>query len=539
MTGMRKTIWSAVLLVMMFIGAALTVRAASPVSGDGYESAGRASDDGYEMLPDWIEWKERTIHTQFSWTDPGVPAGQDEPWLVTLSDRKVTVSGHDGEPLFETPDNLYVQDVCAADADRDGQRELVLLCWRKGRFDRIRPFWIREPEKKYRQHIYIYDWEDGGFRQRWMGSDILVDVAAWYADVINVFHLTDPEGKTSRWAWDGWGFSCLDEIEPSNRLTFAAAGDNLIHSSLLGEEKLRGSFDFLFDGVREEIREADVAILNQETPFVTDLSLAAGYPQFATPYTVGTAIRDAGFDIVSCGTNHALDQGIFGLWTTAAFFQENGILYTGIQGEDETADIPYRIYARHGIRTAVLNYTETTNGHRLPEEAPYALHLLSDEEKVRRDLKAAREDADLVLVLAHWGTEYEAEPDESQQRWCEVFLEEGADVVIGTHPHVLQPYELLTREDGHEMLVYWSLGNFISAQGRPECILGGLAEFTVVKEEDGVRITSFGLEPLVTHMEAGAYTTYLLSDYTEELAARNSADITLDALRGLLPDTPY
>ena len=540
MTGKIVKILPAVLLLLvMVMGAALTVRAASLVlgtgAGDDKTGNDKASDDhktadgGYEELPDWIPWKEREIHNLFSWNDPAALAKSAEPCLVRLQNRCVTVESSEGI-LFETPDTLWVQDVLVSDADGDGQRELVMLCWRRGHYDRARPFWIKEADQSIRQHIYIYDWKEDHFQPRWMASDILIDVIDWSIDTMNLFHLTEPDGTESRWIWDSWGLTRIDESLNSNRLTFAAVGDNLIHIELIGEASLRGGFDYMYDGIRERIWGTDISIINQETPLVSDLSRVASYPCFGTPYMVGTAVRNAGFDVASCATNHMLDQGLHGVRTTASCFEENDILYPGIQTVDESPYIPYRLMEKHGIKTAFLGYTQMTNGYPLPDGYPYAVHLLNDETQVRADLQAAREAADLVVVCAHWGTEYQFVPDSFEQYWCDVFLSEGVDVVIGTHPHVLQPYGIRTRADGHEMLVYYSLGNYISAQNDPARVLGGLASFTVVKDDEGVRIETYDLEPLITHTESGAWATYFLSDYTEELAARHPLNITMDSL---------
>ena len=544
------------LLCALVSGAALSVRAASRVSGAEFREyrrkepgngdtdeteeekaqeteneTGRTAEGGYPELPDWIVWQEREITNLFSWEDPAELAGENEPCTVRLHDRRAVVTDKAGWILYESPEDLSVQDVLVTDADFDGQRELVLLCWRRGHYDRMRPFWVREATREYRQHIYIYDWKDGGFRQRWLASNIIIDVADWSADTKNVFTLTEPDGTVSRWAWGTWGLCLLDEIPTSDRLTFAAVGDDLMHMELVGEASQRGGFDYMFDGTRDRLQAADLAILNQETPLVADMRRVAGYPAFGTPYTLGRAVKNAGFDIVSCATNHALDQGWYGVCVSEAFFTENDILCAGIQTEPEY--VPYRSLTMHGIRIAVLNYTEITNGYPQPKENPYAVHTLDDEARVREDLRLAREDADLVLVLVHWGTEYLTYPDASELRWSDVFLEEGADVVIGTHPHVLQPYGIRVREDGHEMLVYYSLGNFISAQSQPARMLGGLAEFTVTKDEEGVHIESYGMEPVVTHYETGAFGTYLLSDYTDELAARHRIGITREGMQAM------
>ena len=144
---------------------------------------------------------------------------------------------------------------------------------------------------------------------------------------------------------------------------------------------------------------------------------------------------------------------------------------------DETSYVPYEIIERNGIRFAMLNYTYGTNGMKIPDENPHMVHLLDDEEQVRNDIKAAQSDADFIILFVHWGSEYANQPDAYQKKWTQLFLESKVDVVVGTHPHALQPYELLNDNSGHEMLVYYSIGNFISAQPEKYCVKGGIANF--------------------------------------------------------------
>ena len=130
-------------------------------------------------------------------------------------------------------------------------------------------------------------------------------------------------------------------------------------------------------------------------------------------------------------------------------------------------------------------------------------HLLEDEDRIREEMKAAKRESDIVLVFVHWGTEYEEEPDDFQKKWTQLFLDSGVDVTVGTHPHALQPYEMLEGSDGHRMLVYYSIGNYISAQSEKSCVKGGMADFTVSLTTDGYRITEYGLRPLVIKWEEG------------------------------------
>ena len=241
-----------------------------------------------------------------------------------------------------------------------------------------------------------------------------------------------------------------------------------------------------------------------------------------------------GFNVICHATNHAMDKGRAGLVSCAQHWKEQypQVTILGIHDTPDTAtscgadpviiDLPE-------LRLAVLNYTYGTNGIALPKDMPYAVDLLN-EEQVAADLCRAEELADFTIVCPHWGTEYRLTPDASQEKWVQVFLENGADLVLGTHPHVIEPVEWVTDpENGHEMLVYYSLGNFVNwtsgtGEGVANRMVGGMAEITIAKNDAGeAEISDYGVRPLVSHVTAGlgGVTTYFLEDYSKELEAAN------------------
>lgn len=458
---------------------------------------------GY-FLPGWIIWESKEISCDRE---------SREPDKIVLVGKQVSVfAGQDA--VWQSGRELRVQDVLWCDMDHDSQKELILLCWKRGRYGESRPFWVTEEEKNWSQHIYIYDWADGGIRPIWMASDIGLEVAAWRFDEAQRLILTDREGRESAWDWLSWGLSRIElrqETREKSQLTFAALGDNLIHRQIY-EYAFRhfdGCFDDLFAYVQQELNQYDVCSINQESIYVNRPEQYSSYPLFGTPVQVGDAVIKAGFDIVSCATNHALDMGTEAIDLTASVYRDAGVLCVGIQPVSDGAYRPYEIFEKNGIRCAVFSYTLETNGHALPEDAPYVLHTLRDEQQVREDLLAGREAADFCIVYVHWGTEYSDTPDAEQERWAAIFSDCGADVVIGTHPHVVQPVEWITGEGGQRTLVFYSLGNFISAQTEEACRTGALAYFTVTKEEGQCSITDYGTKPLITEEEQGHYTTKL------------------------------
>ncbi len=441
------------------------------------------------LLPRWVEWKSGTF------------AGCGGEYEGLLERKTVRVLREDAV-IWTSPEGVKVQEVLSCDIDNDSRDELLLLCWKKGRYGQHRPFWVEEDEKGWSQHIFVYEYDREEVRPKWMSSYIGQDVTEMCAvsgrDGVIRLWLTDPEGTISSWVWTSWGFT-REETEVS----FVVFGDNLIHEPIyrygLRQEE---SFGFLFENLREVIARSDVAVIGQETPLTDDPALYGGYPRFGTPVQVGQAIVDAGFDVVTCATNHALDRGVKGVDFTGAFFRDRGILCLGIQSSEEKEYLPFERMERNGIRIAMLNYTYGTNGIKAPEESPHIVNLL-EEEKVRKDIEQARAQSDFVIVFVHWGTENAEQADEYQREWAGLFLESGVDVVVGAHPHALQPYEVLRDEQGHEMLVYYSIGNYVSAQGEESCVKGGMAAFTASLTDRGVQVTEYGLYPLVITREGG------------------------------------
>lgn len=307
-----------------------------------------------------------------------------------------------------------------------------------------------------------------------------------------------------------------------------AVGDNLIHSGIYRSGQTDTNvwnYDHLYQYVRNEIADADIAIVNQETILVADHNNISSYPSFGSPTEIGDALANAGFDVVLHASNHVLDKGSAVVHETMDFWRTNHpeVTVLGINASQEEADtVP--IVECKGIRFAMLNYTYGTNGYTLPEDEPYLVNLL-DKEKVGEMIAKAKEVSDIVVFFCHVGQEYVYEPNEESKEWVNFLLEQGVDIAIDSHPHVLEPYTMLTRADGHQMLVYYSMGNFISTQDAVPRLLGGLAKITVEKrigaEETSISVTDYTLEPLVTHWnhDAMTYAVYRLSDYTDDLAA--------------------
>ena len=325
-----------------------------------------------------------------------------------------------------------------------------------------------------------------------------------------------------------------EEPEPiPKQLSLLMVGDILLHTPVenaaLQED---GSYDFaaIFQHTAEDIQTADLAIVNQEVIICGEELGISGYPAFNAPYAVGDALVEAGFDVVCHGTNHALDKGRKGLLNCVNFWKEQypETAVLGIHDSQESQDSIY-VYEQDGMKIAILNYTYGTNGIPMPEGMPYAVDML-EEQRIVSDIQKAEELADFTIVCPHWGTEYQLVQSAAQEKWAKLFAQQGADLVIGTHPHVIQPMEWIKDETtGHEMLVYYSIGNFVnwtseSGKGIANRMVGGMAEIMLEQDEDGmVYIKEYGVEPVVCQLEQGVngVTVYKLEDYTTELAEQN------------------
>lgn len=306
-------------------------------------------------------------------------------------------------------------------------------------------------------------------------------------------------------------------------LDICMVGDILVHEGVYNmgcNNDGSYNFDNLFKNISGDIKQADIKIVNQETILGgTKLGLSA-YPRFNSPQEIGDAEVNAGFNVILHATNHTFDSGENAVTATLDFWQNKypDIATLGVYRNETDADNIY-VYEKDGFKISILNYTYGTNGLSLPSSSDITIKLLDDETIVKNEIALAKSISDMVVVCPHWGTEYSYTPSTEQKRWADIFLDAGVDIVIGTHPHVLQPVEMLTSDSGHQMLVYYSLGNCVSWQNEIPRMLGGMAKITVTKQNGTAYISDYSIEPLVTHLANDrSFSVYKLSDYTESLA---------------------
>ena len=330
---------------------------------------------------------------------------------------------------------------------------------------------------------------------------------------------------------------------PEYDIELMMVGDNLLHMGLINSGKQEDgsyNYDFLFEDIAPFLDAAEISLINQETILGGNEFGVSGYPEFNSPTEVGDAIVKAGFDVVLLASNHAADKGLTGLTNCLDFWEEKypETIVTGIQKEaEEENEIP--IIEIDGITFAFLNYTYGPNIETVPKDIRGKMDLLcaSDEDtgrmdyttlhpKVTEDIKRADEMADYVIVCPHWGTEYTKKPSSYQEKFAMEMTAAGADIIIGTHPHVVQPIQWIEAENGNKSLCYYSLGNYVSTQKGPFSMLEGMAWISIHVTEDGHYINEerTGVVPLVNQYSAFPVrfeAVYLLEEYTEELAAKH------------------
>lgn len=309
------------------------------------------------------------------------------------------------------------------------------------------------------------------------------------------------------------------------KATLVAVGDNLIHNTLIASGQMDdGTEDYtsFYTKIKDEISAADIAVIDQETILGGEEFEYTGYPVFNTPWAVGEAAIDAGFDVFLCATNHTMDKGFKGIQNECAFFDKHPeVKHVGSNDtEDDYNSIVY--CEANGIKIAVLNYTYGTNGIPLPNDKQWCVNMM-DKEKITADVNKAKGNCDLIVAFPHWGTENSTSVSDYQRDYVKLFSDLGVDIVIGGHPHVLQPIEWVVNEKtGKKMLVYYSLGNFISHQLNLNQLCGGMAKIEIQKNADGVTVTSAKLVPVVSWYQKlngrWEYSVYKLSDYTDEIA---------------------
>ena len=315
-----------------------------------------------------------------------------------------------------------------------------------------------------------------------------------------------------------------------------AVGDNLIHNVIYNQAKQRGTaeleydFSYVYENVKPIIQKADVAFINQETVLAGKYFEPSNFPRFCTPTEMGDCLLDVGFNVFNHANNHMLDKGRKGIAATLEYWDtkaDEDICILGMY-KDENDLYSCHYIEKNGIKFGFFGFTEHTNGLSAPKDMTERIVYASQEEVIKKAVDIMKAECDVVIVSAHWGNENYSERTTTALTSLEKELSQkladwGVDVIIGTHPHVIQPMKWLDRADGGRTFCIYSLGNFVSAMNGPCNMLGGLVDFDVRKDGRTGEITVENIcyVPIVTHYGRGMSNVklYPLSEYTEELAS--------------------
>ncbi|WP_409254037.1 CapA family protein [Bacillus sp. SCS-153A] len=359
----------------------------------------------------------------------------------------------------------------------------------------------------------------------WGSASAIVLVIIASLLMLNQFQSAqDPMNDTGSYSLHIGKEITLKEKSYTTQAVIGAIGDVLLHNTVYQDAEEGDSYNFLpmFQVVETFLQAPDFMIANQESlPGGAHLGVSS-YPAFNSPYEIVDALQKLGVDAVTTANNHSLDKGTKGVLSAISHYEEIGMPYTGsFKSEEDRKNI--RTFNVNGISFALLAYTYGTNGIPVPQGKDYLVNLI-DLDLMKKDIQKAKElGVDMVVLAAHWGNEYERFPNETQQSLARELTNAGVDLIIGHHPHVLQPIEKLTTDDGREAVVIYSLGNFLSGQEGDLKNIGGIANVTVQKviDENGKRISfpEIGFQP--TFVTQSNYNNYRILP----LAAANQSGL--------------
>lgn len=342
-----------------------------------------------------------------------------------------------------------------------------------------------------------------------------------------------------------------EEVFKPTSAKLVAVGDNLMHRSCtLSAKNADGTYDFTkhFANMADIFKAADLAVISQDT-VLGGIELGATSTEtgiFNTAVELADGMADAGINVVLAANNHIMDEGSAGLNTMMSYFSTKypNITLLGVNNSREAKDEPVYVETNN-IKIAMINYSYGSNQTADLDASPYLLNQY-DEDWLSDILKQAREEADFIIAFPFWGEQNSMDYTQEQEHQAQFLADNGVDLIIGSYPHVVEPVKWITAENGDRTLVYYSLGNFQSIQNTVENMLGGQANITISKEEDGTHISDYSLDFVVTHYEqreSSEYydivTTYPLADYTSDLAARHGMSVSgneefnLASLQGL------
>lgn len=323
--------------------------------------------------------------------------------------------------------------------------------------------------------------------------------------------------------------------EDKSQVKILAMGDMIFHQPIVKNYRSNDSYDFtpIFNNISSDINEADLAIANFEGSVNSNRKLS-GFPLFNFPKETIYSLKNVGFDLLSTANNHALDTGLDGIAETINHINESGMKNFGTLAEDGEKGI---IVEKNGIKIGLISFTDTLNGmDSLMRGKEYSVNTFSQD--VKGDIEKLKEKSDIVIVYPHWGNEYQLVPNERQIFLKEMLQEAGADIILGSHPHVLQRYEVEDKNNKKYFTIF-SMGNALSNQRvenlkKPGVDTGVLIKLVIEKDNISgeTKLKEYGVYPTyVNRYRANGKLNYDLVKLEDIIPAGRLSDVTKDDLK--------
>ena len=332
--------------------------------------------------------------------------------------------------------------------------------------------------------------------------------------------------------------SVQQEEQKDTTISMAVVGDIMCHSpnykDAYNASTKKYDFSTFFPQIKSYISNADIAVGNLETTFAGGNKAYSGYPTFNSPPQLAKDVQDLGIDVLTTSNNHSMDSGYNGVINTIDTLDDLGISHTGTFKSEEDKN-KILIKDVNGVKIAFLSYTYGTNGIAIPKGKEYCINLI-DKDLIKKQLESAKaQNPDVICVSMHWGIEYKLQPNTEQTDLADYLFENGADIILGSHPHVLEPMEkrTVTLSDGTKKdgFVIYSLGNFISAQKDKYTKDSIILNLKITKHSQGnITIDSYDYTPIYMQDNgANATNRYELVDLEKKIKDYENGDKSITA----------
>lgn len=297
------------------------------------------------------------------------------------------------------------------------------------------------------------------------------------------------------------------ETPKDTTINMAFTGDIMCHNTIYNDayNSATGTYDFsyIFDDIKYYLQTPDITIGNLETTFAGSEMKYSSYPQFNTPESLAYTLKKLGFDVLSTANNHCYDTGYVGVESTIKYLDDADIAHTGTYTSEEKQN-EILIKNVKGLKIAFLSFTYGTNGIKIPTDKAYSVNLIDESLMIKQLNLAKEQNPDLIVTCMHWGIEYQTTPTAEQKKLADFLFENGSDIVIGNHPHVIEPMEKrqITLSDGttKDGFVVYSLGNFLADQNKQYTRDSAILNLNITKNDEGkISINSATYTPIYTY----------------------------------------